>query len=101
MLSELATVVRASPKCLAMFEKIQKVLSSGSPRLKPLCPTHWTVRSETLNAVLKNYKALCCQLEQLSHEGGKIACKACGLIALWTNFLYFSASTKPFGICSI
>ena len=51
--SELSNVIRASPKRLALFERVQKEMAPGSPRLKPLCPTRWTVRTEAINALLK------------------------------------------------
>ena len=41
--SELSSIIRASPKRLALFRHIRDQLSSGSPSLKPLCTTRWTV----------------------------------------------------------
>ena len=88
--SDLANVVRASPKRLALFQKIQNEMAPGSPRLKPLCTTRWTVRTEAINAILKNYAVICCELEQISREGsGEITHKACGLLALMDKFSVF------------
>ena len=89
--SELAKVIRASPKRLALFEKIQLEIAPGSPKLKPLCPTRWTVRTEAINSVIKNFSVISSELEQLSQEGtGEIRSKACGLLALMEKFsVYF------------
>ena len=47
--TELATLIRASPKCLAPFRHLRDQLSQGSPGLKPLCPTRWTVHSGSVD----------------------------------------------------
>ena len=47
-----------SPKGKHLFcEKLQK---NGGPTMgvKPLCPTWWTVRTEALNAVIKQYPVI-------------------------------------------
>ena len=87
--SELSNVIRASPKRLALFERVQKEMAPGSPRLKPLCPTRWTVRTEAINALLKNYGVVCHELEQLTRETGEVARKSCGLLALMDKFSVF------------
>ncbi len=56
--SDLANVVCASPKRLALFEKIQSEMALGSRRLKPLCTTRWTVRTGAINAILTNYSVI-------------------------------------------
>ena len=53
--SELNTLIRASPKRLALFQQLKNELSYSTPGLKPLCPTRYTVRTAPLNAVIKNY----------------------------------------------
>ena len=45
---ELASIIHASLKCLVQLRHLQEELSPGSPGLKPLCPTRWTV-SFTVN----------------------------------------------------
>ena len=88
-LSLTSEFIRASPKRLALFETVQRKKAPGSPRLKPLCPTRWTVRNEAINALLKNYGVLCFELEQIFHESGDVAYKACGLLALMDKFSVF------------
>ena len=52
--NELCTLIRASPKRLALFRHLRDQLSPGSPGLKPICPTRWTVRTASIDAILKN-----------------------------------------------
>ena len=66
--SELASLIHASPKRLGLFERIQSDLSPDSSGLKPLCPTRWTVRTAALNAVIKNYTVICCELDTIGRE---------------------------------
>ena len=91
---QLAVLIRASPKCLALFEKIQSEVAPGSPKLKPLCPTHWTVHTTAINAILKNYDVIRCELEELSKDTGEAAQKACGLLAMMEMFSVFIGLTR-------
>ena len=58
LVSELASLFRASPKQLAQFRHLKEQLNPGSPGLKPLCPTRWTVRTVAINAITQNYSVL-------------------------------------------
>ena len=89
--SELASLIRASPKRLGLFERIQNDLAPNSPGLKPLCPTRWTVRTAALNAVIKNYTVISCELETIGKEAyGEPSTKSCGLLAMMDKFaVYF------------
>ena len=49
---------RFSPKRSTLFDTLQSQLSPGSPTLKPLCPTRWTVRTGALHSILSNYSVL-------------------------------------------
>lgn len=85
--SELSTLIRASPKRLALFETLQNELAPGSPGIKPLCPTRWTVRTGALNAIIQNYSVICHELDVISNDGyGEASRKACGLLALMDRF---------------
>ena len=46
--TELTFLIRASSKRLVQFRQLKDQVSPGSPVLKPLCPTTWTVRSVQL-----------------------------------------------------
>ena len=43
-------------------------MSIPGTSLRPLCPTRWTVRTEAIEAVLRNYPALLDALETISNE---------------------------------
>ena len=89
--SELASLIHASPKLLGLFERIQGDLAPDSPELKPLCPTQWTVRTAALNAVIKNYSVICCELQTIGREAyGEPSRKSCGFFAMMDTFgVYF------------
>ncbi len=77
--AELASLIRASPKRLALFQRLKDELAPGTPGLKPLCPTRWTVRTGALDAIIKNYTVICSELEQVNSEMyGEPARKASG-----------------------
>ena len=80
----MASLIRASPKRLALFQKLKHELAVGTPGLKPFCPTRWTVRTGALDAVI------CTELEQIGRECyGEPSRKASGLLALMEKFTTF------------
>ena len=90
LVTELSTLIRASPKRLALFKSIQHKSASQAPNIKPLCPTRWTVRTAAINSVLQNYDTLCETLDEIGAEThGEPAAKALGLRALMTKFAVF------------
>ena len=52
---EISQLIHYSPKRSSLFEDMQADLSPGAPKVKPLCPTLWTVHTHSIDAVLKNY----------------------------------------------
>lgn len=53
----------------------------------PLCPTRWTVRTCSIDSVLKNYDTLSDALEAISTSGYDDGCrKAAGLSVLLEKF---------------
>ena len=90
LVTELSTLVRASPKCLALFKNMQHQSSFHAPNIKPLCPTRWTIRTGAINSILQNYDTLCETLDEISADThGEPAAKALGLRALMTKFAVF------------
>ena len=84
LITELASLIRASPKRLALFQKLKHELAVGTPGLKPFCPTRWTVHTGALDAVI------CTELEQIGRECyGEPSRKASGLLALMEQFTTF------------
>lgn len=85
--SELGTLIRASPKRLAQFRCLREQLSPGSPGLKPLCPTRWSVRTGSIDAILKNYTVLYEELTQIAEDSlGEPSRKALGFQAVMERF---------------
>ena len=88
--TELASIIRASPKRLSQFCHLQEELSPGSPGLKPLCPTRWTVHTEAIQAVIMNYSVLFCELEKIGEEScGEASRKSVGVLAIMERFTTF------------
>ncbi|CAF4395017.1 unnamed protein product, partial [Rotaria magnacalcarata] len=48
--------VSRSPKRLAILKEISNQLSMPYSNLTSLCPTRWTMRAESYNSLLNNYK---------------------------------------------
>ena len=85
--SELSSIVHASPKRLALFQNIRDQLSPGSPGLKPLCTTRWTVQTSSIDAILKNYNVVCEKLSQIAAESSpETSMKAAGLLSIMEKF---------------
>ena len=90
LVSELSTLIRASPKRLALFKRIHQQFSMQAPGIKPLSPTRWTVRTGAVDSIIQNYSAICESLEQISNEGyGESTAKSLGLRSLMTKFDIF------------
>ena len=90
LVMELSQLIRYSPKWSALFETLQGQLSPGSPSLKPLCPTRWTIRTAAINSVIINYAVLCEALVEINttthDEYGR---KASGFLAQMEKFSTF------------
>ena len=82
---------RASPKRLALFHQLSDQLYPGSPGLKPLCPTRWTVRTASIDAILKNYAVIC---EELTEIGTDSHGEASTFYGLKLAYLTFGASEQ-------
>lgn len=55
---EITKLVKLSPRRDAIFREIQQSVAPGSPGVRLLCPTRWTVRADALKSVLENYVVL-------------------------------------------
>ena len=47
-----------SAKKKAILNKLKSEMSPNTPGIRPLCPTRWTVRSESIQSILSNYKVI-------------------------------------------
>ena len=62
-------------------------MNPGTPGLKPLCLTHWTVRDESLHAVIKNDSVILKELDVDSEETkGESSWRSLGIVALMEKF---------------
>ena len=57
LVSELSTLIQASPKCLALFKCIQQQFSIQAPGI-----------TGAVDSIIQNYSAICESLEQISSE---------------------------------
>ena len=55
---EITKLIKKSPKREAIFKKLKEDVTTGSPGIRILCPTRWTVRAEALSSISENYEAL-------------------------------------------
>ena len=65
---ELSKIFKYSATKKSMLLQIKSELAPDSPGLKPLCPTCWTVRTESMRSVLNNYAVIQSVLEGIVHE---------------------------------
>ena len=99
---ELANLIRASPKRLALFNQLRSEVAPSAPGIKPLCPTRWTVRTSAIDSILKNCLVIDAELDQISEEScGNTAGKASGLRAVMAKFSTFFGLKLSFLIFSI
>ena len=89
---ELSKLFKYSAKKKAMLLKLKSELSPQSPVVKPLCPTHWTVRAESLRSVLLNYKVIQSVLEEIVEQYSGITeatSQARGILVIFSKFSFF------------
>ncbi len=55
-----------------MLLKLKADLSPETMGIRPLCPTRWTVRAESLRSVILNYSVIHSVLEEIIDEYGEI-----------------------------
>ena len=64
---EITNLICFSPKRTTLFSSLLQQASTpeSAVRLKPLCPTRWTARTGTVNAIIKDYGILLEALEEI------------------------------------
>ena len=55
---EICKLIKLSPRHEAMFDKLKSHGAPGTPGIRVLCPTRWTVRAQSLKSIIDNYEAL-------------------------------------------
>lgn len=86
---DIVNFVRRSPKRLNIAEKLSFDSSINSPRLKPLCPTRWTVRASSMNSLLVNYQLVKSVMQEVVEQKGDSGVKAGGWLNQMENFQTF------------
>ena len=70
IVQQLCNIIRNSPKRLAVFNSLQSG-SSDKKSIKPLCPTRWCCRTDSLQSVLANYIPVLDTLDWIMQNGNK------------------------------
>ena len=55
---ELCQLICCSLKHYSLFNTMKTEVSTATQTLKPLCPTHWTVRTKAIDAIVQNNSVL-------------------------------------------
>jgi len=85
---EIIGLMKFSPKCTHLSN--EKLLQSDGPRcgVKPLCRTHWTVRTEAMEAVIKQYSLLMETMKEVpSTTRDEYDLKAAGVLTALERFV--------------
>ena len=84
---EIVQLINKSPKRKHFFSEKLTNHESVHKGLKPLCPTSWTVRTEALDAVLKQYKVIIETMEEVhSTTHDEYGLKAGGIVTALEKF---------------
>lgn len=80
MVNEVGTLYGRSSKYRSIFADTAQAAPGSTRRLKPLCPTRWTVRGPAVSQLLSQYNAVCLSLAELGELlRGSAASQARGL----------------------
>ena len=101
---ELSKIFTYSPKKKAILLKLKSELAPDTPGLKPLCPTRWTVRAESLRSVLLNYNVIQSVLEDIVEEyrgNSEATAGARGVLAVMERFSFLFGVTLAEKVLSL
>ena len=90
---DIINMIRLSPNRSAILSTFQDDSALGSVKhtnLRPLCPTRWTTRHESINSILQNYTAVQDTLAEVAaHDKSEAETKANGLHATMCKFTFY------------
>lgn len=92
---EITKLIKFSPKRDAAFQKLKGELQPGSPGVRVLCPTRWTVRADALKSILDNFTVLQ-ELWELSYDESRdteIRARIQGVAAQMSKFEFYYAAS--------
>ena len=55
---EITKLVKYSTRGGQLFDEIKDDIASGTPGVRVLCPTRWTVRADSMLSIIQNYTVL-------------------------------------------
>ena len=55
---EIVKLIKYSPQRQSSFMTLKAELAPGTPGVRSLCPTHWTVRGQALQSIVDSYDVL-------------------------------------------
>ena len=55
---EIVKLIKKSPHCDGIFQRLKQQMSKESPGIQVLCPTRWTVCAQALQSIIDNYQVL-------------------------------------------
>ena len=83
---EIVGLINRSPKRTHLFN--EKLIQNEEPKcgIKPLCPTWWTVRTEAMDTVIKQYSVIMDTMEVNQTKHDEYGLKAAGVLATLEKF---------------
>ena len=88
---ELSKVFKYSAKKKAILLKLKSELASETMGIRPLCPTRWTVRAESLRSIIVNYSLIHSVLEEITEEyrgNSEVTSTTRGIMATMEKFSF-------------
>ena len=88
---EIVKLIKYSPQRQSSFMTLKAELAPGTPGVRSLCPTRWTVRGQALQSILDNYDVLTdLWLDSLSVvEGTEMKAGIHGVVSQMKHFDFF------------
>ena len=80
LVNELGVMSSQSGKFQSLFLKTASSNYDKVTKLRPLCPTRWTVRTKAIQYVINQYEAILSALEAMSMMKTDVATRAAGLL---------------------
>ena len=88
---EITKLVKYSPRRENLFRDIKGEIAPGTPGVRVLCPTRWTVRADSMQSIIHNYsvlQSLWDQAADIVHDTETIA-RIRGVAAHMQSFEFF------------
>ena len=88
---EITKLVKYSPRRENLFNDLKGEMAPGSPGIRVLCPTRWTVRAESMRSIINNYhvlQELWDQAAEIVHDSETVA-RIRGVAAQMQSFDFF------------